>query len=113
VPEEKRYIVVNGISYDERTPAAVIRTLEDARNKHCRLRLHYGDTDTGRDWGETNDVTGYIRNSMGPLKIPILVHNARSMGGGAILDHCIVKITTTQSPRRTLYQHPHYTPPPS
>ena len=34
-----------------------------------------------------------------------MIHNTRSTGGGAILDHCIVKITVD---KKTVYQHPKY-----
>ena len=37
----------------------------------------------------------YIGNSLGPLKVPLLIHNRRSSGGPAILDHCVVKIKRT------------------
>lgn len=58
-----------------------------------RIRLWYGDVKTGETWLEEYDVTGVISRSMGDrFKIPILIHNRRSYGGGAILTHCIVRI---------------------
>ena len=41
------------------------------------------------------------------MKVPLLMANRRSMGGGAILDHCIVRIRTS-SGGRVLYQDPKY-----
>jgi hypothetical protein len=102
----KTYNVVNGTSYDESTNAEVIRVLERVRESRTRIRIHYGDIATGRDWMEENDVTGYVGRSTGTSKIPILVHNARSHGGGSILDHCIVKIVGTKG--AILYQAENY-----
>ena len=44
---------------------------------------------------------------MGPVKVPLLIANSRSIGGGAILDFCIVRIRTAAG-GRVLYQHPAY-----
>ncbi|MBU2346535.1 MAG: hypothetical protein KJ888_20285, partial [Gammaproteobacteria bacterium] len=100
----------NGIEYHDETPEAVIKILEDNLRNHRqeRLRLYYGDSETGLDWEEVYDVTGYVGHSTGTVKIPLLVHNARSLGGSPILDHCIVKITKTTKPYKVLYQHPKY-----
>ncbi len=110
--EYRRY---EGVYYHATTPIEVVRVLAHARSRRQRIRIHLGVTDpskqdVGRDWMEENDVEGYIGNSIGPLKVLLLIHNARSNGGGAILDHCIVKITTTGN-RRTLYVHSKYSRP--
>jgi hypothetical protein len=52
-------------------------------------------------------VEGYVGNSMGPLRVPLLIHNRRSLGGGAVLDHCIVRIIETRT-GRVIYSHPSY-----
>ncbi len=103
----KTYRIENGTSYDERTPDEVIRVLENARANRTRLHISLGDTISGKDWLEEHDITGYIGRSMGPVKVPLLVANRRSLGGGSILDHCIVRIRTS-SGGRVLYQHPKY-----
>lgn len=104
----KEYQLVNNTAYHIDTPMEVIRILEYYRQDRTeRLHLCYGDTETGRDWNEIYDVDGYIGRSTGRIKIPLLVHNSRSMGGGAILDHCIVKIQTARG-KITLYEHPTY-----
>jgi hypothetical protein len=100
------------------TPREVVQILNTHRCAHRngrghRIRIHFGETnaskpDVGRDWMEESDVEGYIGNSIGPLKVPLLLHSERSTGGGAVLDHCIVKITTTGKNKRSLYQHPNY-----
>lgn len=101
------YKKVGGIFYHKDTPDAVVRALEHARSTRQRIRIYYGDTQTGRDWHEEHDVEGTIGNSMGPLRVPLLIRNRRSTGGPALLDHCIVKIKATGS-GRILYQHPNY-----
>ena len=100
-----KYKVVNGISYHENTPDAVIRVLENAMRANKRIRIFYGDTETGRDWMEIYDITGTIGRSCGQNKIPLLIKNSRSYGGGAILTDCIVKITID---KEVVYKHPKY-----
>ena len=106
----KTYKTVNGTSYDERTPDEVIAVLESARQNRTRLHVSLGETEgpqAGRDWLESTDTQGYVGRSMGPVKVPLLIANRRSTGGGAILDHCIVRIR--ESARgRVLYQHSQY-----
>ena len=98
----KKYKVVNGTSYDDRTPDEVIKILEKSRLDKIRIVLDYGDTKTGKSWNEQFDVTGTIGRSTGNIKIPILIHNSRSIGGGAILDHCIIGIKTSKG-KNVLY----------
>jgi len=97
----------NGTTYHEETPDEVIRVLENARQNRTRLHISLGDQQTGRDWLEEFETHGYVGRSMGPLKVPLLVANRRSVGGGAILDHCIVRIRTSAG-GRVLWQHPSY-----
>lgn len=91
------------------TPQEVKNILRDYCHTGKRLRLFFGDTQTGRDWAEEKEVIGTVGNSTGndDCKIPILLANRRSMGGGAILDHCIVRIIDTKS-KRELWRHAHY-----
>ena len=101
----KNYTVVNGTSYDTRTPHEVVRILEDARSNRTRLKLHFGDAESGVDWLEEHEIHGLIGRSTGVVKVSLLLANRRSTGGGAILDHCIVRIRVGHS---TIYQHPNY-----
>ena len=103
----KEYTFKNGTAYDTRTHPHVIEALENARQSRRRVRIWEGDTTTGRAWAEENDVTGYIGRSTGTYKIPLLVKNARSLGGPALLEHCILKIVYTDN-GRVLYQHPQF-----
>lgn len=101
------YTIVNGTYYDPETSDEIIRVLERARQNHTRIRLYLGDVQTGRSWLEENDVEGCVGRSMGPVKIALLVHNRRSLGGGGILTHCVVKVRETNG-GRVLYQHPFF-----
>jgi hypothetical protein len=103
----KTYKLINGTSYHDETPDEVIRVLESARQSHTRLHISLGDTGSGKDWLEEFETHGYVGRSMGPIKVPLIVANFRSLGGGAILDHCIVRIRTSAG-GRVLYQHPGY-----
>ena len=99
-----------GIYFHKDTPVKVAELLNRARREHAKVRLFFGDTKTGRDWNEENDVTGFIGCSMGPLKVPLLVR-AGSDGGPALLDHCIVKIVLCGGKGKrgfVLYQHRKY-----
>ena len=100
------YKVINGTTYHNSTPQQVINILENARLTHKRIRIFYGDSNTGKCWNEEYDVIGNIGRSTGSIKIPLLIHNIRSFGGGALLDHCIVKITVD---KKTVYKHNNFT----
>jgi hypothetical protein len=102
----KEYKVVNEISFDKTTPDKVCQIL----SRHCggrntRVRIFLGDAKTGKDWLEVCDTIGYIGRSTGNVKIPLMIRRKDSLGGGAILDHCIVKITID---KQVVYQHPNY-----
>lgn len=99
------YQIVNGTAYHEKTCQEVINILENARQSKTRIRIFFGDTITGEDWKEKNDTIGTIGRSTGSIKIPLLVKNSSSHGEGALLDHCIVKITVD---KYTVYQHENY-----
>ena len=108
-----RYKITEGTAYHEETPDEVVRILENARQsgRDIRLRFCYGDTKTGRDWGETYDTTGYIGRSTGSIKIPILIKKINSFGGPGLLDHCIVRIERKNRGDRNyreVYRHPRY-----
>jgi len=107
----KQYKQVNGTSYDVRTPNEVVAILESARMNRTRLHISFGETDgpqAGRDWLEENDVYGFIGRSTGSIKIPLLIHNRRSLGGPGLLDHCIVRIRHTTGRRSVVWEHPQY-----
>ena len=103
------YQTVNETSFNKETNLKVIQVLENARKNHFRIKLFYGDIETGRDWGAINDIVGYVGRSNGNFKIPILLYNSKSIWGGSILDDCIVKIEYANKKNGgILYQHPKY-----
>jgi len=89
---EKEYQEVDGTFYDKRTNKKVIEVLERVRKDGVRIVVDLGDTKTGESWNEVYDISGTIGRSTGKIKIPLLIHNKRSLGGGALLDHCIIGI---------------------
>lgn len=80
------------------------------RGAGVRMRFHYGEPSTGKAWGDSE--TGYVGSSMGPQKIPLVISSARSMGGGALLTHKIVKVEAAKKnrdgSRSVLYKHPNF-----
>jgi hypothetical protein len=103
------YKVLNGTYYHAHTPDEVCRALEQARLSNVRIKLVLGDTTTGKSWNEVYDVMGTVGRSMGPVKVPLLIHNSRSLGGGSVLDHCILAIRPSRKGSLYTYRHPKYT----
>jgi hypothetical protein len=110
------YKEINGTGYHAETSDNIVEILEGLRKKHALVRIFYGDAQTGRAWQVEHDTVGRIGRSGGSIKLPLLVP-ANEIGGGAILDPCIVKIielTPTYKTRSIAYSHPtfnqhHYT----
>lgn len=103
-------VLDNGTAYHVETPENILNILERARINGTKLKLYFGDVNTGRDWNEEHDTIGTIGRSTGTVKIPLLITSSRSYGGGAILDHCIVKIKNVKT-GETLYQQKEYQKP--
>ncbi len=107
---DKQYQVTEtGTYYHIEAEFKVIEVIEKCRANDTHIRVFYGDRETGNVWPETNDVTGYISRSTGPVKIPILKKSTTSDGGGAILDHCIMKIRDSKG--NVLYKSANYNEP--
>ncbi len=92
-------------SFNEKTCEAVKTVLTDCYNKQCRIRIWYGDVNTGLSWLDEYDVVGTVGRSSGQAKIPLLIKNSRSSGGGGILCHCIIRVDVIGT-RRIIYKHP-------
>jgi hypothetical protein len=82
-------------------------TYAHANKRGRRMRFYYGDVKTGLCWNDSYDVMGYVSNSTGETAGLILLNNRRSMGGGILLDHCIIRVDCTTT-RTTLYKHPDF-----
>jgi len=99
-----------GMFFDEETPDKVMSVICDNLGRENRLRFWWGNIETGKSWNEENDTCGYIGRSTGTRKIPLLIHNINSTGGGSILTDCVIKIVETRT-KRVLYQHPGFNQP--
>lgn len=104
--------------YDGFVPEDVKLALETAYRSKRRIRIWYGFTEShlatgvepdrvGRSWGDEYDVTGTVGRSGGTVKVPLLINNARSLGGGAILLRAIVRIDDIKSGSR-MFEHPRF-----
>ena len=106
---ENDYHIVNGTAYDLKTSKKVIDVLEMVRSRDIRVKVRYGDTETGRDYKQEYFVTGRIGRSTGKFKIPLMIYNKRSTGGVALMDQLIVKISyANKKEGGVLYQHEKY-----
>ena len=100
-------MLISGTTYNDRTPSSLAELLNRLRESHSRVRIYYGDAQTGTAWGDI--LTGTISRSCGPIKIPILLCNRRSRGGEGLLEYCIVKIEhSNRNQGGIIYQHPNY-----
>ena len=68
-----------------------------------RVRIWYGDIETGRSWCDEFEITGRIGRSAGRISFPIMVNNSRSCGGMALIDDRIIRIDVIKE-KRTLYK---------
>jgi len=98
---------INGMFFDKKTPDEVCYLLSNYCHTGKRLKIYYGDTQTGIDWHEEHDIIGTVGRSTGNIKIPLLIPNIRSVGGPGILSDCIIKIIDMKT-KKTIYQHPKY-----
>ena len=96
--------------FDPGTLEPVKERLEHARLHDQKLRLFFGNRETGQCWLEENDVLGFIGRSMGPMRIPILLANRNSSGGGGILTACILRIIDAKAAKELWRQENYHLP---
>ncbi len=95
----------NGTCYHADTNEKVVKILENAREKHNRIRVFYGDVKPGKSWNDEYNTIGYIGRSSGSIKIPLMIYSERSYGGPGLLENRIVRITKD---KYVLYTHPKF-----
>lgn len=97
----------NATLFSPDTPQEVQSVLNQAISTRARIRVVFGDPETGRDSLEEYDVIGYVSRTTGALKSPILVHNRASFGGVLMSTDRILRIVDVKT-RRDLYRCPTY-----
>jgi hypothetical protein len=98
------------LAYRIETNKKVVDALEYCRKKRLRVKLNYGDIETGKSWNEEHDTIGYVSMSKGyEARFPILVYNARAYGGGSLMDNNVLKITESKG-KRVLYEAAKFQP---
>ena len=80
--EQGEKMILNGTTY--KAPPELAQVIERCRLSGKRFRFHLGDAVTGCAWGDVE--IGRIGRSIGPVKIPIVLSNRRSIGGHGLLD---------------------------
>jgi hypothetical protein len=85
----------------------IAKALKYCYENNMRCRIWYGDSETGESWLDEIDITGYVKRSGGCLKVPLLVYNSRSWGGGEILMNAIVRIDCIKT-KEKLYVHKNF-----
>ena len=95
-----------GTSWPKGMDPAVIEVLQKAWRDKTRLHISYMSAD-GRHLPEDFETFGYVGRSTGELKVPLLVYNSRSRGGGPISTGSIGRIRETAT-GKTLYRSPRY-----
>jgi hypothetical protein len=92
------------LAYKIATSKKVIEVLERCRKNRIRVKLNYGNIQTGKSWNEEHDTIGYVSMSKGyEARFPILVYNERAYGGGSLMDDNVLKITESKG-SRVLYE---------
>ena len=87
------------LCYKIETPDELCIVIDNLLQNKQRVVIDYGNTTTKESWNEIHDIKGRIGRSTGVIKIPLLVYNSRSYGGGALSDNCILSIKTTNGGR--------------
>lgn len=97
-------------TFSDNTNDKVKQVLTSCYNRKNRIRIVYGDVNTGISWLDDYEVLGYVGKSTGTKPIPLLINNSRSFGGGSILTSSILKIVDIQT-KQVLFQHENYVMP--
>lgn len=91
--------IVDGTYYTPDTPDEVVSVLQKAAKDRTRLAIVYEiQKDVAYDV-----VYGRVGRSMGPVKVPLLIHNVRALGGEVLSTTCITEIRESRG-GRVLYR---------
>jgi hypothetical protein len=85
----------------------LMAVLSECYRQKRRVRVWYGDGKTGESWFEDFETTGYIGRSCGDFKVPLIVSNSRSWGGGALSVGSVIRVDDIKT-RKTLWKVPNY-----
>ncbi len=94
-----------GMTFDPGTPAPLMQAIIDAAQMRARMHISYGCPDSGLDALSEFEAFGRIGWSTGPMPIPLVIHNERSRGGGALQTNRIVRL---HSYNHLWWEHPTY-----
>lgn len=101
-------IVVKNLHFDPRTAPLVTHLVAKYCDQPMRVRIDYGNAETGESWSVEDAVEGYICSSGGAESYPLLLPTTRSNAGSPIKTENIVALWETEGNR--VYKHKSYTP---
>jgi hypothetical protein len=93
-----------GVYFSEGTPLKLADKLLELKESKERVVFDFGDPQTGKSWNEVYDISGRIGKSTGTKPILLLIHNSRSMGGGALMTDKVLTIKTSRG-KTLIYKH--------
>lgn len=89
------------------TKPEVQQAITKAHEDKTKIRIFYGDGDTGQAWCENYGVLGYVKPSRGLESIPLIVQSKRSKGGPMIVMELLVGIFNTDT-GQPMYAHKNF-----
>jgi len=96
IQDNDTQVVSSGMCYHKDCPSVLVAILERHRIAGTRLVFTFGNVETGEVWESTTPERGRIGRSTGWRPIPLLVRTKRSMGGEALMSHCILRIVESR-----------------
>lgn len=102
---ERTYKVHAGLTFSTETPENLMRLLVHLHNSQKRVLLTYGNLNTGKLWESATPERGRLGRSTGRRKVLLLVRTARSLGGEALVDDCILQVRESKG-GKVLWTHP-------
>ncbi len=94
-----------GFQCNNSIEAVIIDKLLMAKANAARVRIFYGNRETGEDYCEEFGTMGYVGKSTGKLPILLLVPRSDSLGGEGILLSQVIRITID---KQNIYQCANY-----